>query len=81
MTPKEFCYWLQGFFELKGQLTGPVELTPQQAAMIRDHLQYVFTHLTAEQFAQIQKAVQPQPVVSPLVSPMWPQLGETIVTC
>lgn len=82
MTPKEFCYWLQGFFELQGKLTGKVELTPEQAAMIRDHLQYVFTHLTAEQFAQMTKTLPAplSPLVSPIVSPMYP-FDPITVTC
>jgi hypothetical protein len=63
MTPREFAYWLQGFFEIKGQLKGPIKesLTPEQVTMIRDHLQYVFQHMQAQPAAQ-----QPQFVPSPL---------------
>lgn len=43
MEPKEFCYWLQGFSELSG--TQP---TLNQWAMIKEHLQLVFTKVTAE---------------------------------
>lgn len=38
MSPENFCYWLQGFFEL----TDPKELTDLQIKMIRQHLQLVF---------------------------------------
>jgi len=36
----EFCYWLQGFFEL----TGEGRLTPPQVEMVRNHLAMVFIH-------------------------------------
>lgn len=40
MTPIDFCYWLQGYFEL----TNSNELTPEQVVMIRKHLNLVFLH-------------------------------------
>lgn len=40
MTSREFCYWLQGFFELTD--AGP--LSASQAEMIRAHLAMVFFH-------------------------------------
>ena len=42
MSEKEFCYWLQGMFEL----TDPKELTEAQTKMIKDHLQLVFKKVT-----------------------------------
>jgi len=40
MKSRDFCYWLQGLFEL-----GEVEaLTPAQTACIRNHLNLVFLH-------------------------------------
>lgn len=40
MTPENFAYWLQGFFEITG---GDVKsLTPEQIQMIKTHLGYVF---------------------------------------
>lgn len=47
MTPEQFAYWLQGFFELReagGDSTKP--LTPEQAKMIQEHLQTVFVKVT-----------------------------------
>jgi len=38
MTPQEFCYWLQGYFEVSGNET----LTPEQVKMVKEHLQLVF---------------------------------------
>lgn len=40
MTSRDFCYWLQGFFELAKTST----LTPDQADLIRRHLSLVFLH-------------------------------------
>lgn len=45
MTPRDFCYWLQGHFELNGN-----NLTPQQIVVIREHLDLVFTKETTQQF-------------------------------
>tara|TARA_Y100001973_G_C5197892_1_gene335585 strand:- start:844 stop:1038 length:195 start_codon:yes stop_codon:yes gene_type:complete len=40
MKSVEFCYWLQGMFEL----TDTKELNEQQTEMIKKHLQLVFVH-------------------------------------
>ena len=40
MTPINFAYWLQGFFEISNSN----ELTPEQVKMIRAHLNLVFFH-------------------------------------
>ena len=45
MTPEQFCYWLQGFFEISMDL-GQRGLTPQQCQVIQDHLQLVFDKVT-----------------------------------
>jgi len=46
MTPEQFIYWLQGFFEL----SDAVSLTEKQVKIIKEHLEYVFTkgHLTQQ---------------------------------
>ena len=45
MTAREFCYWLQGFFELRrvgpGTLTN---LTEEQTETVQHHLNMVFAH-------------------------------------
>lgn len=41
MLPRDFCYWLQGFFELS-QSTEP--LSGQQVQIIKNHLEMVFAH-------------------------------------
>lgn len=40
MKSRDFCFWLQGFFEL----TDSDEPTPEQVRNIRKHLQLVFIH-------------------------------------
>lgn len=45
MTPEQFCYWLQGFFELSCPIDG---LSPSQIAAIRDHLNTVFNKVTPD---------------------------------
>ena len=40
MKSVEFCYWLQGLFELGN----PVSLNEQQTLLIKKHLNMVFVH-------------------------------------
>jgi len=44
MKATEFCYWLQGFFELSSAGHQVGGLTAHQAAMIKKHLDLVFKH-------------------------------------
>ncbi len=46
MTSRDFCYWLQGFFELTAAGKRPEDgsLTNVQGDMIRQHLALVFKH-------------------------------------
>jgi hypothetical protein len=40
MTAREFCYWLQGYFEL----SGGGALTAEQSQLIQNHLSLAFHH-------------------------------------
>ncbi len=40
MTAREFCYWLQGYFELSSSNA----LSPEQTKAIKAHLAMVFHH-------------------------------------
>jgi hypothetical protein len=40
MTSRDFCYWLQGHFEL----ANPQELSARETALIKQHLALVFKH-------------------------------------
>ncbi len=42
MTPVNFAYWLQGFFEISETNNTEITLTPEQVKMIRTHLNLVF---------------------------------------
>jgi hypothetical protein len=45
MTSREFCYWLQGFFELTGEPGRMAKgLTDDQTEQVRRHLALVFKH-------------------------------------
>jgi len=48
MTPENFCYWLQGYFEINGGKgeTNKYELTRSQVNMIQEHLKLVFHKVT-----------------------------------
>lgn len=40
MTSRDFCFWLQGFFEISGEK----ELDPRQVDLLKKHLSLVFKH-------------------------------------
>ena len=45
MKATEFCYWLQGYFEIHGASTTPGNaLTSEQVELIQRHLALVFKH-------------------------------------
>ena len=45
MKASEFCYWLQGFFEISGATPQePGAINSKQSAIIQTHLSLVFAH-------------------------------------
>ena len=40
MTSRDFCYWLQGFFELRGK----EDMSSEQVECVAKHLALVFKH-------------------------------------
>jgi len=40
MRSRDFCYWLQGFFEISGEKV----LTTDRVEIIKNHLNLVFAH-------------------------------------
>lgn len=44
MTSRDFCYWLQGYFEIEQSGTSRPNLTEKQVETIRNHLSMVFKH-------------------------------------
>lgn len=43
MSSLEFCYWLQGYFEIRREEVG---LSDKQIEIIKDHLQLIFNKVT-----------------------------------
>lgn len=48
MTPEQFCYWLQGYFELKRTIDHRLGATQETMEVIEQHLQTVFDKVTPE---------------------------------
>ena len=71
MNSRDFCYWLQGFFELRGD-NAPIDLTA--AATIARHLALVFVHDAGLQAPECPKASSPPPL-SQEAAGMFPQQG------
>jgi hypothetical protein len=48
MTPENFVYWLQGYFELsrRGTVDGNITLDSTQVKIIEDHLKLTFNKVT-----------------------------------
>lgn len=45
MQSRDFCYWLQGFFEITAaQGRGDINMNSAQTEMIKNHLALVFKH-------------------------------------
>ena len=43
MTSRDFCYWLQGYFEISS-MQGEIKISDSQARIIQAHLNLVFKH-------------------------------------
>lgn len=46
MQAQDFCYWLQGYFEMQEVEHGDIRITPKAAQAIYDHLKTVFNKVT-----------------------------------
>lgn len=44
MTSRDFCYWLQGFFEISSENAPALTLSNKQVELIKKHLNLVFVH-------------------------------------
>ena len=54
MNTIDFCYWLQGYFELSGDK----HLTEEQTAVVKNHLNLVFVH----EIDPLRESQTPKPV-------------------
>lgn len=48
ISPENFCYWLQGFFEITGGISNE-GITLAQVNVIKKHLALVFTNVTSSE--------------------------------
>jgi hypothetical protein len=62
MQSRDFCFWLQGFFELSGEVTA---ISVEQSAMIRRHLDMVFHHEIVPQTPGVQARERSVPTSVP----------------
>ena len=44
MKSRDFCYWLQGYFEILAPAMNSTTLSEGQVAVIKNHLNMVFKH-------------------------------------
>lgn len=51
MQTRDFCYWLQGFFEISESTS----LTAKEVLIIKNHLNLVFKHDIDKQYAEKDK--------------------------
>jgi hypothetical protein len=71
MTPEQFCYWLQGFFEI----SGAEKIDARQTKEIKNHLSTVFEKVTPDVSIPF---IQPQTYPTP--NP-WPGTGPWDTIC
>jgi hypothetical protein len=57
LTHRDFCYWLQGFFETRE----PGNINAREAAVIEEHLQLTMTKVTHEsvEFPRVLPVMKP----------------------
>lgn len=79
MTEREFCYWLQGYFEIDDNdnvRTCNGELTRNQVQCIKDHLALVFNKQTQSRklssFEELCQKEDPGHVIFNWDSSIWP---------
>jgi hypothetical protein len=68
MTSRDFCYWLQGVFEV----TDPTTLDAKQVSLIKRHLNMVFIHEIDPSFPENQQAA-----LSEAHTPPFPEVSGT----
>jgi hypothetical protein len=66
MQSRDFCFWLQGFFELSGDVSA---LSAKQSAMIRRHLDMVFHHEIAPEPPGVRAPERSLPTPVPTAPP------------
>ena len=65
MTPQDFCYWLNGYFDLSDGQT----LSPRQVEVIKGHLSLVFDKQKPSLKDLIEKELTPESVLDKMPLP------------
>ena len=78
MNELNFCYWLQGFFELKKTIDHREGFSPETVKVIEDHLQLVFKKVTPQYQFPVTTTPYNPPSIIPFDStfPNTPKLGD-----
>ncbi len=66
MQSRDFCYWLQGFFELR---QGSEPLDGAQVTLVKRHLDLVFQHAAGASLREKPAGPEPHPVAPPEPAP------------
>jgi len=80
MTPDQFCYWLQGYFELKKTIDCREGATPETMQAIEDHLQLVFEKKTPLAKGPAHDLLL-RPEHAGKLPQYWPQGPMPVITC
>lgn len=78
MNAENFCYWLNGFFELKKTIDHRDGFTPETIKAIEDHLQLVFKKETPIRQITTQPSM---PRVGDSTFPPYNPNNPIVVTC
>lgn len=77
MTSRDFCYWLQGYFEvnaLRDPANAP-DLTCEQVQVVRQHLALVFKHEIDPSFGGPEKQAELNHIHNS------PHIGDVMLRC
>lgn len=77
MKSRDFCYWLQGLFELQN----PKVLDEKQTDLIRAHLHMVFIHEIDPSFPQNQQEQLNKPHKPINLKDIYPLKKDTNIRC
>ena len=74
MSPENFCYWLQGYFEIVKHIDHREGLSKEAVQVIEDHLKEVFDKRTPNRDNGIQQPTQGPNTSTPYPLPKidWP---------
>ncbi len=77
MTSQEFCYWLNGYFELGGET-----LTPEQIKIVKDHLSLTFKKETPYRVISVAvESDKPNKNGDIFTKRAWNEAVDEIMTC